>query len=48
MKTNSIKYAIKKLGIEKKSMYTAKELEEIAKTAECTMFEVMYYLRFKR
>jgi len=43
-----IKEAIEKLQIAKKDMYTAKELEDISKTAKCSMLDVMYYLRFKR
>ena len=42
---NRIKKAMAELGIEKKDMYTAKELDAIAKTAKVSMFDVMYFLR---
>lgn len=45
----AIETAIKSLKISKrKTIFTAKELEEIAKVAHCQLYCVMYYLRFER
>lgn len=46
MKKKRIADAIKDLGITRKDMYTAKELNDIAKEAQCTLLEVMHYLRY--
>ena len=45
----AIAQAVKSLNISKqKTVFTAKELEEIAKVAHCQLYCVMYYLRFER
>jgi len=45
----AIESALKSLNISKqKTVFTAKELEEIAKVAHCQLYCVMYYLRFER
>lgn len=45
----TIAEAMKALNISKrKTVFTAKELEEIAKAAGCQLYCVMYYLRFER
>ncbi|MBQ9613784.1 MAG: hypothetical protein IJV14_14540 [Lachnospiraceae bacterium] len=46
MKKKRIADAIKDLGITRKDMYTAKELNDIAKEAKCNVLDVMHYLRY--
>ena len=41
-----IKKAMAELGIEKKAIYTSKELDSIARVAKCDAFRVMYFLRY--
>lgn len=42
----AIKNAMMECGINHKGMYSAKELDEIAKVAKCNTFYVMMYLRY--
>ena len=45
METNKIKEAVKKLGFEKKEMFTLNELEQISKMSGMRAIDVMVYLR---
>lgn len=45
---NNIKRAIASLGVDEKSMYSAKELDDIAAEAKVDTYYVMMYLRFGR
>ena len=43
---NRIKTAIHELKIDKKIMYSVKELEMISRAAKCEMLDTMLYLRY--
>lgn len=45
-KKERIQNAISALGIERKSIYSVKEINQIVKESKCSMYEVMYFLRF--
>lgn len=47
MKINrkEIKKAVEELGLQNEELFTISQLEQIAKKANVSRFEVMYYLR---
>lgn len=45
MQVAKIKEAVKKLGFEKKEMFTLNELEQISKMSGAKVIDVMVYLR---
>ena len=45
-KENEIRQAMRRLAVERKSTYTAKELNDIAKEAKLDMIDVMCFLKY--
>lgn len=43
-----IETTLKLLQLEKETVFTMKQLKEIAKKSKCDLYQVMYYLRFER